>query len=188
MLETADMPLSSNRSLLLLTLALFGALLYLARSPSSDIRPKAHRVLAKPRTAQQNGLVNQADRTETLADEEGDQEKRILRQRIVAMGDIHGDLPAATKILRRAEVVDLKGQWIGGDTILVQTGGAFSDRSIRPARWPSPNACVLADIVDRGPDTIALYRFFQSLRPQAERAGGAVVSCVNTARPSLISS
>ncbi|BGP25899.1 serine/threonine protein phosphatase [Rhodotorula toruloides] len=147
-------PLSSNRSLLLLTFALFGALLYLARSPSSDVPHKAHRVLAKPRPIRQNGLVNQEDRTEALAELEGGQGRRILRQRIVAMGDIHGDLPAATKILRRAEVIDLKGQWTGGDTILVQTG----------------------DIVDRGPDTIVLYRFLQSLRPQAERAGGAVAS------------
>jgi hypothetical protein len=118
------MPLSSSRSLLFLTLALFGALLYLARSPVSELRPRAHRIPVKPRTAQQNGLVNQADRTNSLAEQEGDQDRHILRQRIVAVGDIHGDLPAATKILRRAEVVDLKGQWIGGDTILVQTGGS----------------------------------------------------------------
>lgn len=32
------------------------------------------------------------------------------------------------------------------------------------------------DIVDRGRDTIALYRLMDSLRAQAERAGGAVVS------------
>ena len=45
----------------------------------------------------------------------------------------------------------------------------------------SADACVrrlrnLTDIVDRGPDTIAIYRFFQTLRPQAEAAGGALVS------------
>ncbi|TKA55979.1 hypothetical protein B0A53_01681 [Rhodotorula sp. CCFEE 5036] len=75
-------------------------------------------------------------------------------QRIIAVGDVHGDLAALMQILRRAQLVDLRGHWIGGQDILVQTG----------------------DIVDRGPDTIAIYRFFQTLRPQAEAAGGALVS------------
>ena len=70
------------------------------------------------------------------------------------VGDIHGDFSALTKILRRAEIVDQKGHWIANSTVLVQTG----------------------DIVDRGVDTIACYRFMQSLRLMAERAGGAVVS------------
>ena len=59
-----------------------------------------------------------------------------------------------TKILRKAELIDLKGQWIGNETILVQTG----------------------DIVDRGKDTIACYRFMQGLRGDAEKKGGTVVS------------
>lgn len=32
------------------------------------------------------------------------------------------------------------------------------------------------DIVDRGRDTIALYRLMDALRTQAQRAGGGVVS------------
>jgi hypothetical protein len=70
------------------------------------------------------------------------------------VGDIHGDYPALTKILRKASLIDLKGQWIGGETILVQTG----------------------DIVDRGVDTIACYKFMQTLTSQAEKSGGTVVS------------
>ncbi|KAI5478940.1 hypothetical protein MNV49_004461 [Pseudohyphozyma bogoriensis] len=81
-------------------------------------------------------------------------ELSVWQRRIVAVGDIHGDLSHLTKILRMAHLIDLKGLWIGGDTILVQTG----------------------DIVDRGKDTIALYRFMDGLRPQAEKAGGGVVS------------
>ena len=70
------------------------------------------------------------------------------------VGDIHGDYTALTKILRKAELIDLKGQWVGNETILVQTG----------------------DIVDRGKDTIACYRFMQGLRGDAEKKGGTVVS------------
>lgn len=47
----------------------------------------------------------------------------VLSSRIIAVGDIHGDLPRLMKVLRRAGVVDLKGYWVGGETILVQTGG-----------------------------------------------------------------
>lgn len=68
--------------------------------------------------------------------------------------DLHGDLSHALKILRTASLVDQRGYWIGKDTTLIQTG----------------------DIVDRGPDTIAIYRLFDSLRTQAAGAGGEVIS------------
>lgn len=67
---------------------------------------------------------------------------------------MHGDLSHALKILKTASLVDQRGYWIGKDATLIQTG----------------------DIVDRGPDTIAIYRLFDSLRAQAAAAGGEVVS------------
>ncbi|GAA5998500.1 uncharacterized protein JCM10292_002740 [Rhodotorula paludigena] len=144
----------SNGWLLLTTLGLVFALVWLTRSRPDE--PHLHR--ANPKAAHRLGaLVNQAKGaadtpSAPLAPDVAS--SNSLRQRIVAVGDIHGDLPAVTSILRRANLIDLKGQWIGGEDILVQTG----------------------DIVDRGPDTIALYRFFQTLRAQAAQAGGAVHS------------
>ena len=52
-------------------------------------------------------------------------------ERIVAVGDIHGDYGNYIEVLRAAGLVDKKGKWSGGKTHLVQTG----------------------DIPDRGPDT-----------------------------------
>ncbi|GAA96753.1 uncharacterized protein L969DRAFT_97102 [Mixia osmundae IAM 14324] len=79
---------------------------------------------------------------------------RGFRRRIVAIGDLHGDLNHAVRTLRNIEVINEHNHWIGKSTILVQTG----------------------DIVDRGKDTIALYHFFETLRSQAAEVGGQVVS------------
>ena len=43
-------------------------------------------------------------------------------KRIVAMGDLHGDLGATRKALRLAGAIDEVDRWIGGDLIVVQTG------------------------------------------------------------------
>ncbi|MBW0511338.1 hypothetical protein O181_051053 [Austropuccinia psidii MF-1] len=77
-----------------------------------------------------------------------------FESRIVAVGDLHGDLNHALRVLRLAGVIDSSNQWAGKKTVLVQTG----------------------DIVDRGKDTILLYELMDQLRTQARSAGGAVVS------------
>lgn len=73
--------------------------------------------------------------------------------RIVAVGDLHGDLGNTVLLLYGAGVVDDEGNWVGGDTLLIQTG----------------------DIVDRGPDGKRLYDFFVRLKRQAEEVGGRVI-------------
>lgn len=97
--------------------------------------------------------------------------KTAFRQRLVAVGDLHGgqslpllisiglilrnaDIDNAKKVLRMAKVIDDKADWAGGSDILVQTG----------------------DIVDRGTYALDIYRLMQKLRGQADAAGGRVVS------------
>ena len=41
---------------------------------------------------------------------------------IVAVGDLHGDLPNALQVLRMAGVIDKSGDWSGNIDTLVQTG------------------------------------------------------------------
>ncbi len=72
--------------------------------------------------------------------------------RIVAVGDVHGDLAAFMEVLRAAKVVDSSGKWIGGKTNLVQIG----------------------DLPDRGPDTRKVIELLQNLEKQAKKAGGAI--------------
>ncbi|WVQ78321.1 hypothetical protein IAT38_000406 [Cryptococcus sp. DSM 104549] len=80
--------------------------------------------------------------------------KHSFRQRLVAVGDLHGDIDNAKKVLRMANVINDKAEWDAGTDILVQTG----------------------DIVDRGTYAGDIYRLMQSLRGQAAGAGGRVVS------------
>jgi hypothetical protein len=43
-------------------------------------------------------------------------------RKIVAVGDLHGDLPNALKVLKMAHVVDARGNWSGMIDFFVQTG------------------------------------------------------------------
>ncbi|MDX2056693.1 MAG: metallophosphoesterase [Gemmatimonadales bacterium] len=73
-------------------------------------------------------------------------------ERIVAVGDVHGDFGQFTTILRQAAVIDDGNRWIGGRTILVQTG----------------------DVLDRGPDSRKVMELLMALESEAKRAGGRV--------------
>lgn len=73
-------------------------------------------------------------------------------QRIVAVGDVHGDFEQLEKVLRSAEVIDDQNKWSAGKTHLVQVG----------------------DLPDRGPDTRKIMDLLMELESQARRAGGAV--------------
>lgn len=72
--------------------------------------------------------------------------------RVVAIGDLHGDAAAAARTMRLAGLIDEAGHWIGGSTVLVQTG----------------------DITDRGPDSRKLMDWFVVLAEEARAAGGEV--------------
>jgi hypothetical protein len=73
-------------------------------------------------------------------------------QRIVAIGDIHGDYGRFVELLRSAQVVDRNNAWAGGATHLVLTG----------------------DFLDRGPAPRQVMDLLIELEPQAEKAGGRV--------------
>ena len=76
--------------------------------------------------------------------------------RIVAVGDLHGDFSAWRNIARAAQLVNDGGHWIGGDTVLVQTG----------------------DVVDRGPDSLKIIQDLMRLQPEAQRAHGRIIALV----------
>lgn len=73
-------------------------------------------------------------------------------ERIVAIGDLHGDLSAARAAFRLAGLIDDEDRWAGGTTVLVQTG----------------------DQLDRGDDELEILDLLDDLTAQARAAGGAV--------------
>jgi len=73
-------------------------------------------------------------------------------ERVVAVGDVHGDFQQFTAVLRSVELIDAKNNWSGGRAHLVQTG----------------------DLLDRGPEARRCIDFVIKLTDQARRAGGMV--------------
>ena len=73
-------------------------------------------------------------------------------QRIIAVGDLHGDLQAWLTIAKASGIMNAEGHWAGGSATLVQLG----------------------DISDRGSDTLAIIRSLQQLQKEAPRARGTV--------------
>ncbi|MGE5181824.1 MAG: metallophosphoesterase [Acidobacteriota bacterium] len=74
-------------------------------------------------------------------------------KRVVAIGDLHGDLGAARAALRAAGAIDDRDQWIGGDLEVVQLG----------------------DVLDRGDDESKILALLERLETDARAAGGQVI-------------
>lgn len=111
-------------------------LLLLACSPAADSAPPAATVAP-----------------ETPAAVAPPPEGHPAPERLVAIGDLHGDVDAALAVLRLAGLVDAAGAWSGGAAWLVQTG----------------------DITDRGPDSKGVIALLRRLSDEARAAGGHVL-------------
>jgi hypothetical protein len=74
-------------------------------------------------------------------------------ERVVAIGDIHGDLDAFGRSLRAAGLTDQAGRWIGGRSTLVQTG----------------------DYMDRGSDVRPVLEQLMALESDARSGGGRAI-------------
>ena len=80
----------------------------------------------------------------------GDQ---VLEGRVVAVGDLHGNIDALVSILEETRLIDGDRRWVGGSDTLVQLG----------------------DILDRGVRVRELLDLLQDLQEEAAAAGGRVV-------------
>jgi hypothetical protein len=83
----------------------------------------------------------------------------LTPKRLVAIGDLHGDLGGARAALRAAGAIaslgsaDASDRWVGGDLVIVQTG----------------------DILDRGDDESKIFDLLERLDAEARTSGGAII-------------
>ncbi len=73
--------------------------------------------------------------------------------RLIAIGDLHGDLDASRRALRLAGAIDEADSWIGGALTVVQTG----------------------DVLDRGDEDRAISELLARLSSEATAAGGELI-------------
>ncbi len=73
-------------------------------------------------------------------------------ERVIAVGDVHGDYEQLVAVLQSAGVIDREGKWVGGKAHLVQTG----------------------DMLDRGPDSRKVMDLLMRLEGEASKTGGRV--------------
>uniref|UniRef100_A0A803MUQ1 Calcineurin-like phosphoesterase domain-containing protein n=1 Tax=Chenopodium quinoa TaxID=63459 RepID=A0A803MUQ1_CHEQI len=78
----------------------------------------------------------------------------LHQTRLIAVGDIHGDLEKCKQSLRLSGIIDATGNWSGGSSTVVQIG----------------------DVLDRGNDEIKILYFLERLKRQADKAGGKVIT------------
>jgi hypothetical protein len=83
-----------------------------------------------------------------------DRLSRPAAPRLVAVGDLHGDLDHTRRVLRLAGATDANDGWIGGTLVVVQTG----------------------DEIDRGDDDRAILDSVDKWQTQAAAAGGQFIA------------
>jgi len=94
------------------------------------------------------------------------------KERIIVIGDIHGDFNVAIKMLKAANLIDDVENWIGGNTYVVQVGDQL-DRCRPQGIYPCNHE--LGTDNDEASD-LRILKLFTKLDKQAQRSNGRVIS------------
>lgn len=109
------------------------------------------------RTPASNGEISAETLKQLHSDEHGTDPYGAFRfhasGKVVAIGDLHGDLAAAKQALVLAGAIDSVDHWVGGNLTVVQTG----------------------DQIDRWHDDRKILHFFSILQNEAMAQGGQVI-------------
>ena len=91
--------------------------------------------------------------------------------RIIAIGDLHGDWNMTIESLKVAGVIDNDHNWIGNDTVVVQIGDQIDRCRGYLYKCDNKNATINDENSD-----VKILRFFTELHKKAQKKGGAVYS------------
>lgn len=127
------------------------ALLGTACSRSVPVEPDTHSVSAPVVSS-----ASAAPNVEPKVHDTDTSYRYAVPERLVAIGDLHGDLAATRAALRLAGAIDDRDRWVGAKLVVVQTG----------------------DEIDRGDDDRAVIELFDRLADAAHGAGGEVRALV----------
>lgn len=102
-------------------------------------------------------------------------------KRLIAIGDLHGDLNVTLQALRLAKVIPPnifpynvdKISWCGGDTWLIQLGDQI-DRC-RPDDWEKNCIKDYDDVIEDEGNNMRIIQIFQKLDAEAKKCGGRVL-------------
>lgn len=75
-------------------------------------------------------------------------------ERLIAIGDLHGDFDKSKQAFRIAGLIDASDKWIGGSTTVVQIG----------------------DVLDRGGNELKILYFIEKLKREAAKTGGKIIT------------
>ena len=87
--------------------------------------------------------------------------------RIIAIGDIHGDYYIFIELLKLAKVIDSKLNWIGNSTYVIQLGDTLDGKR--------PNLTIEKAFLNT-PDEIKINNFIIDIDNKAKQYGGRVIS------------
>ena len=93
--------------------------------------------------------------------------------RIIVIGDLHGDWEMTIKSLKIGNLIDNNLNWIGGNTVVVQVGDQI-DR----CRFTGISCSLPEATKDDEASDFKILKYFTKLHNQAQKKGGAVYSII----------
>jgi len=94
-------------------------------------------------------------------------------ERIIVIGDLHGDWDMTIKSLKVGKVIDNNNNWIGGETVVVQVGDQIDRCRFSGISCKLPEATKNDEASD-----FKILNYFTELHYQAQKVGGAVYSII----------
>ena len=165
--------------------------------PQSTTQYQRDRRMSEPFTEQEKVVAREDHQAKQIYNTSQTQVKQIMQdpnmkkydqlgmypapKRIIAIGDLHGDLRVTLIALRLAKVIPNNIfpynvnniSWCGGDTWVIQLGDQI-DRC-RPDNWKKNCIEDLDDVVEDEGNNMMIIQIFQKLDEMAKKDGGRVL-------------